>query len=229
MDRLRTPFFVAAAVMLLLAILGELSSVAVFSATQKAGFDSSTPGWAIRYLAILDALLLYTVITWGLGLIIPRAVVGRVQGIVALVLSFLGCLWTIVLAVAAFVVLILMVTLLMAVPFGTLAYMVAWGDFPASRAEVALALIMTLKIAYAVLLVLAQQDFLKDKALVFLSALSLGLTWLVAFLIGFPPFFLVSIVDVACAFVIAIIGIVLLALVFIGAIVSLVSLFRSLT
>jgi len=226
-DTMRTPFFWLAAFALVLAILVELASVAMLHGLPGSQIDAGTPGWAIRYLAILDFLLLYTVITMGLGLLIPRAVVGRLQGIVALVLSFFGCLGTIVLALLALAMLILMVSLLVAVPFGTIAYMAAWGHFPAGEAEATLALVMFLKIAFCVLLLLAEQRFLQNKGLVILTAVSLGATWAVAFLIGFPPFFLVSIADVIGALVIAIVGIIWLILLLIGSILSLVAVLRS--
>lgn len=192
-----------------------------------AGLDASTPGLGIRYLAIIDFLLAYGLTTQGLSLLLPRALVGRLQGIVALVLSFFGCLGTILMAVTAFVLLILMVALLVAIPFGTIAYMAAWGTFPVDTAEETLALIMFLKIAFCVLLLLAEQRFLQNKGLVILAALSLGLTWLVAFLIDFPPFFLVSIADAIGALVIAIVGIVWLILLLIGSLLSLIAVLRS--
>jgi hypothetical protein len=227
MDRLRAPFFWLAAVALLLAILVELSSVALMPGASEHGLNAGTPGLGIRYLSILDFLLLYTVVTMGLGLIIPRAMVGRLQAIVALVLSFFGCLGTIVLAITAFVLLILMVTLLVAVPFGTIAYLAAWGSFPVGTAEGTLALVMFLKLAFCVLLLIAEQRFLENKGLLILTGVSLGATWLVAFLIDFPPFFLVSIADAIGALVIAIVGIIWLILLLIGSLLSVIRALRS--
>ncbi|HWA89854.1 MAG TPA: hypothetical protein VG889_07455 [Rhizomicrobium sp.] len=226
MDDLRKPFFWAAAIVLLLTILVELASVAIMPGAPQ-GLNAGTPGLGIRYLAIIDFLLAYGVTTQGLSLLLPRALVGRLQGIVALVLSFLGCLGTLVLAITAFLLLILMVTLLVAIPFGTIAYMAAWGHFPVGTAEGTLALIMLLKIVFCILLLLAEQRFLQNKGLVILSGLSLGTTWLVAFLIDFPPFFLVSIADAIGALVIAIIGIVWLVLLLIGSLLSLIAVLRS--
>src|SRR5262249_40381359 len=148
MDEMRKPFFWLGAFALLLATLIELASIALIQVhgAPSPGFDTGTPGWGIRYLAILDLMLLYTTLTMGLGLLIPRAIVGRIQGIVALVLSFLGCLGTIGLAFLAFGMLMLMVSLLVAVPFGTIAYLAAWGHFPTGTAEATLGMIMFLKL-----------------------------------------------------------------------------------
>ena len=133
MDSFRAPFFWLAVFALVLAVLVELGSPLMVHVDITGGVQPPTPGWGIRYLAIIDLLLLFGVTVIGLGLILPRALVGRIQGIVALVLSFFGCLGVIGLAILAFTLLVLMVTLLVAVPFGTIAYMAAWGSFPADR------------------------------------------------------------------------------------------------
>ncbi len=227
METMRRPFFWLAGLALVLAVAIELASSAMLPGIASAQVDAGAPGWGIRYLAILDSLLLYTVLTMGLGMVLPRAVVGRVQGIVALVLSFFGCLGTIVLTFLALATLILMISLLVAVPFGTIAYMAVWGHFPAGRAEAALGLIMFLKFAFCGLLLLAQQRFVQNKGLVVLTAVSLLATWLVAFLVGFPPGFLVSIADVLGALVIAVVGIVWLVLLLVGSLVGVVKAVRS--
>lgn len=221
MDKFRAPFFWLAMFALVLAILVELASTAILPAgSVQSAVTTSTPGWGIRYLAILDFILFYGAGVIGLGYLPVRGFVGRFQGIVALVLSFFGCLGTIGLAFLALTMLVLMVTLLLAVPFGTIAYVIAWGGFPTSDAVATLTLILLLKIIFVVLIILAEQRFLKNKGLMILSGLSLGATWLVAFLIGFPPSLLAAIADVIGALVIAIVGIVWLALLFIGSVLA---------
>jgi hypothetical protein len=228
MDSFRAPFFWLALFALVLAVLVELGSLAVLhGGGGGAGVSPPTPGWSIRYLAIIDLVLLFGATVIGLGSVLPRAVVGRLQGVVALVLSAFGCLGAIGLAFLAFGLLVLMVSLLVIVPFGTLAYMAAWAGFPAGEAQATLALIMFLKLAFCVLLLLAQQRFLANKGLVTLTALSLGATWLASFLIAFPPQFLRSITDVVAALVIAIVGIIWLLLLAISSLLNLISVARS--
>jgi hypothetical protein len=223
----RAPFFWLALLALVLAILVELGSVAMLHGAAPAGFNPPTPGWGIRFLPIIDFILLFGATVIGLGNVLPRALVGRMQGIASLVLSFFGCLGVIGLAIAALVLLILMVSLLVAVPFGTLAYLAVWGHFPTGDAQTTLALAMFLKLVFCVLLLLAQESFLTEKGLVVLTALSLGATWLVSFLIAFPPGFLASITDVIGALVIAIVGIIWLLLLFLSNLLNLLSLLRS--
>jgi hypothetical protein len=230
LDTFRAPFFFLALIALVLAVAVELGLGAILEDAQRianTSMDAGAPGLGIRYLAILDFLLLFGVSMIALGYLLPRSFVGRVQGIVALVVSFLGCLGTIALAFAALSLLILMVTLLLSAPFGTIAYIAVWGHFPVDDANVVLALIMFLKLAFCVLLLLAQQAFLKRKGLVLLIALSLGATWLVTFLIGFPPSLLSSIADAIAALIIAIIGIIWLIPVIIGSLVAVIRAIRS--
>ena len=230
MDRFRTPFFVIALIALVLALGVELGWGSFLRQQVPVGgstLDGGTPGLGIRYLAILDLLLLYGVAIIGLGLVLPRSLIGRLQGIAGLILSFLGCLGTLALLFSALTLLVIMLSLFVAVPFGTIAYLAAWGHFPVGDAKAVLATIMALKLAFCVFLVLAEQRFLKHKGLIVLTAVSLGATWLVAFLIAFPPFPLASIADVIAALVIAIVGLIWLVLGLIGALFAVISAIRS--
>jgi hypothetical protein len=170
MDRLRAPFFWLAGFVLLVALLIECASAFVLNAVHQAGFEASTPGLGIRYLPVLDGLLLYTVLLMGLGILLSRSVIGRVQGIVTLVIAFFGLLGAIV--------------------------MVACGagpadpdDHPAGRRAVRHDRLFRrlrrfpdgrgdrhpgpdpdLKIAFCILLLLAHERFLQNKGIVILSA-----------------------------------------------------------
>jgi hypothetical protein len=110
--------------------------------------------------------------------------------------------------------------LLVAVPFGTIAYLAAWGHFARGAAAATLAFAMALKIAFLILLVLAHQRFLQNKGLLVLVGLSLGLTWLIGFVHAFLPLFLVSIGDQLMALVICVFAAIWLLFLLIGAIVA---------
>ena len=215
---LRLPFFIAAGVCLLLALLVEAAAAQAF--TGIFFNEKDTPGHAINALALIDGILFYSLIWMLLSVVAPRSVTGRAQGCVTLFVSFFGCLGTIALIVAAFVLLMLMLALLVAVPFGTIAYLVAWGHFARGAATTTLALDMLLKIAFLILLVIAHQRFLQNKGLLVLVGLSLGLTWLIGFVHALLPIFLVSIGDQLMALVICIIAAIWLALLLIGAIIA---------
>jgi hypothetical protein len=229
MDKLRVPFFVIAAVLLALAVLIELAASGPLA---KIGADAlrnkETPGLAINYLALLDALVLYNLIWMGLGLLVPRAVTGRAQGIVTLVLSFFALIGTVALIFAAFGLLMLMISLLLAVPFGTIAYFAAWGHFAVRAAAATLGLAMLLKLLFCLFLVLAHQGFLKNKGLIVLIAVSLGLTWVTAFVQALLPNFLVSIGDALVALIVGVVSAIWLLLLLITSIVATVKAILSL-
>lgn len=178
---------------------------------QRAELESAgtnqPPGLAISYLALIDGLLLFTVALLGVSLIFPAHAVGRIQGFVTFGVSLLVILLGIVLAIVAVIQLVLMVTLLLATPFGTLAYLAKFGFFDRGGASLAISLIMTLKIGAVICLVLAQQRFLQNRGLMLLIATSFVATLVVSFLHGFVPLFLVSISDAIGAIVIAIIAV----------------------
>jgi hypothetical protein len=227
MDRLRAPFFWLAGFVLLVVVLIECASGLIVKPLGDAGVETSTPGLGIRYLPLIDGLLLYVVLLMGLGLLLPRSVIGRIQGVVTLVLSFFGLLGAIVMIFVALGLLILMVTLLVAVPFGTIAYFAGWGHFPTGAATATLGLILFLKIVFCILLILAHQRFLQNKGIVILSAVSLGATLLMAFLVDFPPGFLVSIADAIGALIIAIVGAIWLLFLLIGSVLATISAIRT--
>jgi hypothetical protein len=215
---LRLPFFLGAGVCLLLAVFVELAAAQAF--TQIFFGDTKTPGYAINALALIDGILLYSLIWMLLSVVAPRSITGRAQGCITLILSFFGCLGTIALIFAAFGLLMLMIALLVAVPFGTIAYLAAWGDFARDAAAATLALAMILKIAFLILLVVAHERFLQNKGLLVLVGLSLGLTWLIAFVHALLPIILVSIGDQLMALVICIVAAIWLLLLLVGALIA---------
>lgn len=204
---LRLPVFLAAGFCLLLALLVEVAAAQELTRLTAGTLSNEpTPGTAIKSLALIDAILIYNLVWMLLSVLVPRGIEGRAQGCITLLLSLFALIGTVLLALAALSLLLLMVALLVAVPFGTIAYLIAWGHFARDAAAATLAIVMFLKIAFLVLLVIAHQRFLQNKGLVFLTGLSLGLTWVIGFVHAFLPIFLVSIGDQAMALVITIIA-----------------------
>jgi hypothetical protein len=113
------------------------------------------------------------------------------------------------------------------VPFGTIAYFAAFADFPTGAATAPLGLILILKIAFCILLILAHERFLQNKGIVILTAVSIGLTLLQAFLIDFPPGFLAAITDAIGALIIAIVGAIWLLVLLIGSLLAMISALRT--
>mgnify|MGYP006976740304 FL=1 len=244
MERLRTPLFIVALVAAGLVVLLELGStwfvggalsIADTAATSAdlgvevpAGTSVQEPtGLALRYLALVDVIPLFTVGLMGAGLLLPDRITGRAQSVATLVGSIVLILTSIVLLIAAIAALILMVTLLLAFPFGTIAYLIAYGDFPRGQAAAVLSVLMFLKLAYAAFLVAAQPRFLQNKGLVALVLTSLIANLVVAFLHNLMPIVFVSILDAIAAIVLAIVAIIWGIVLLIGSIVGILTAIRA--
>jgi hypothetical protein len=220
-ERLRRPFLIIALVLIFLVVLVESVSF-LWISSGSVGLDAETPGYGITYLAFLDFFVFYLTLLISLALIIPERIQGRVQGCVTLLVSFFGCLGTIVAIFVCLAVLILMVALLFAPIFGTIAYFAIYGDFPRGVAAATLSLIMLLKLAFCVCLILAHQRFLQNKGLVLIILTSLLANIIISFLHNFVPLPLVSITDAIGAIVVAILAVIWALVLLIGAIISII-------
>ena len=227
-DTLRKPFFVVALILLALAVLAEMGTgIYMFAVGDEASMrDIATPGWGIPYLAVLDGLVLFTILLIGAPLLITDRVHGRIQGIITLIVSFFAFLGAVAMIFSARGLLLLIVCLLMAIPFGTAVYMAKYASFAKGPAAGTLSLIMGLKIGFVVLLVMAHQRFLENKGLVLIILTSFLATIILSFLHGFPPRFLVSITDDIGAIIIAILAAIWALFYLIGAIPAVIKAMR---
>ncbi len=224
LDSMRRPIFIVALIVIFLTVMVELGSIAALNLPPQAGspLNVAPTGKAIPAMAFLDGLIFFASLIIGIALIIPERVQSKVQGIVTLIFSILLILGCIGVIIADIVLLMLMVSLLMAVPFGTIAYFAIWANFDTNGARVALSLLMTLKIIFAVCLVLAQQRFLQNKGLVLIIVTSLVSNLIIAFLHGFVPGFLVSITDDIAAIIVCVLAIIWAVVYLIGGIISVI-------
>jgi hypothetical protein len=249
LDELRRPFFVAALIAWLLVVLVEVGSsfLPACEVTQdellaaivrdQPGEDPPSnedlqnmiherqthpprPGFAITALVAFDAWVLVSMFWMGAGLVISRRLVGRAQGISSSILALIAIIAGIVAASVLFALLLMMIGLLLAPPFGTMAYLAIWGFFARGPAAVTLGILLLLKIGGSVLLLLAQQNFIKNVRLVILILFSLLLTVLVSVLHGFAPLVVVSITDTLAALLIVIVAVLWAILVLIGGLVA---------
>ena len=221
LDSLRKPFFIAALLVLVLTVLVELGSAGLHQ------FDLPTPGLGVNYLALLDGLLLFTVGLMGVSLLLPERIHGRIQGVVTFIFALLMLLGAITLIFIAVQLLILMVALFMAAPFGTAIYV---GIFPPqfslNGARTVVGTLMTLKLVFVVLLLLAHQRFLQNKGLVLIILTSLLANLILSFLHGIVPKLLVNITDAIAAIIIGILAAIWALVFLIGAIPAIVKALR---
>ncbi len=245
METLRKPFFVIAVVLVVVIFLLEIGSSLLPNkgalgpptdptllkayndpsiAQQKANLEQQgrPPGLGILYMAVLDGILLYTILLTGSGIVLPQSFQANAQGCLTLIVSLLSVIAGIAAIFTALALVLVMVSLLLAVPFGTIAYLILYGFFNRDGASQLLSLIMALKVGFFVCLVLAQQRFLERKGLLLLIACSLLGNVVVSILQGFPPLFLVSITDGIAAILVALCGSVWWLVLLVGSIPAIV-------
>lgn len=191
---------------------------AVNNALASAAAQGKPPGYGIPYLALIDGILAYSLGLMVLALVLNPNLQAKLQGIVTLILSLLLALGCIVLILVTFVKLLIMVGLFFAPPFGTIAYLAIWGDFPKTTAAVILGILLLLKIAATVCLPIAQQRFLEIKSLILLVATSFLANIIVSFLHGLVPFPLVSITDAVAGIIVGILALIWAIIILIGSI-----------
>ena len=224
LEKLRVPFFCAAIICLFIAFSVEIGSQ-FYVGAQDADLQDS-PGLGIAYLAFLDWLLLFTILLMAAALIIPDGIHGRIQGIITFFVALFTLLGAISAIFAAIGLLMLMVSLLLAVPFGTIIYFVKFADFDVGAAAATLTFIMTFKVAFVILLILAHQRFLQNKGLVLLIATSFIGTIILGFLHGIVPSILAYITDDVGAIINAILAAIWALVFLIGSIPSVIKALR---
>ena len=252
MDRLRTPFLILAIILMFLAVLIEAgtalpgvlrgipapvttyqlppsvaSTVTTLNSDQQKvvaqlSKQERPPGLSIPDLALLDSIMLFSLLLIGLALFIPQRLQGKVQGMATLLFALLLIGFSLRQVLAAVSALILMLALFLSIPFGTIIYLIIYGSFNRAGADIVLSISMLLKVGFAISLVLAQQRFLQSKGLVLLALTSLLGVVLVSLLLGIVPAIFVSITDAIGAILIGIIAIICGVFLLVGAIVSLI-------
>jgi hypothetical protein len=249
MGELRKPFFIGAVALILIAVAIEvgatwflggvrakadhLTSVlddpsfsdyqgAINPADMEKLNKGTPPGHAIPAMAVLDGLVLFTVVLMGAPLFIPERIFAKVQGVATLVVSLLALIGSITGIFLTFALLILMIALFTAFPFGTIVYLIIFGFFDRTGANVTLSLLMMLKLAFAACLILAHQRFIQNKGLVLIVLTSLAANIIISFSHAIVPVPLVSITDGIAAIVVFVLVVLWAAFFLVGSIVAVV-------
>ncbi|MGA7614315.1 MAG: hypothetical protein WBX15_03970 [Thermoanaerobaculia bacterium] len=233
-DSMRKPFLFLALVLIALAVLMELGETLLLQVPppprtapanlagltpeeqqelQKNLSDATTPhdtppGLAIHTMAYVDGLFLLTVVLLALPIVVGDRIHGRTQGLIGLIAGFLVLVATLMKIPVLLIELTVRLTLFLAVPFGTIAYMALYGSFDRGGAAVILSLILFLKLGAGACLLLAQQRFVRQYGLLVMYATSIIASILIAFLHGIVPSFLVSITDAIGAIVVDILALI---------------------
>jgi hypothetical protein len=216
-DKLITPFLLGAIVLSIAVVMVELGTGI---APRLLGTEDP-PGIAIMALALIDAQLVFATVFYGLGVVLPHGLVGRVQGCAGCVLSIVLIILSILTIILAILLLLLMVALIASF-FGIIVYFAVFGNFARTAAAAILFLLLVLKLAMAACLVLAHRRFLQNIGLVLLVLFSLVGNVIVSILHGIVPRVLVSATDAIAAIIVGIIGLIWAIALLIGSIIGIV-------
>lgn len=210
------PLYVFAAIAILICVGLEAGASWL---PQPSGSALGQGQLGIAALWLLDISLLWTLILGALAFIVDRNLLGKVQGIVTLVLSIVIILWGLKTLIVDFVLLLIMVALLSSF-FGWLVYVPLFAFFATGQAAQFLGILTLLKLVALVLLVVAQRRFARQFGILLLFGLSLLLDLVLSFLHALPPSVLVSVTDDIGAIVICIVAIIYAVIQLIWAIVA---------
>jgi hypothetical protein len=194
----RQGVFIAGVLLLILsaAIVWGAGGILGDTATELAGSELRRPGIGIRMSGLVSILLAFSLVLMLLDPIpVWQKIAPRLLGIFTLIVMIIGIILTLIAVLAALQLLLLMISLLLATPFGTIAYLALWGDFDTDASRKVLGLVMLLQVVGAILVLVVNPSLLKNIFLLLLFASALGITFLLGFLHALPPSFLVSITD----------------------------------
>ncbi len=180
------------------------------------------PGYGVPYLALLDGVFAFTLLSMASGLIIPQKVQAQAQGYVTCLFSLMILFAAIGLIFLTIAAVLTMIVLLLAVPFGTIIYLIVYGSFDRSATSAVLVVVMAFKIAAIICIPLAHQGFLQRIGLVLLALSSLIGSIVVSFLHNLPPGILVSITDAIAGIIVALCGLIWSIPLLIAAIISMI-------
>ncbi len=207
---------------------GKLQEVLSEGGDSAASNDlsQSPPGFGVDSLVYIDVIMLFSLALIAAGLFIPPSIQARLQGCVTCILSILLILRAVVIGFLIFAKLLVMVALLLAVPFGTIAYLIIYGSFDRGGAAAILVILMALKLLLGLALLIADEKFLLNIGFVLIFLTSLVSNVIVSFLHGFVPIILVSITDSIAALIVIILAVIWAVILIIFSIVSIIAALR---
>lgn len=192
LETLRIPFFLIAVVLMVCVVLIEMGT---------------SKGFGIPYLVALDGLLLLSVLFFAASLFKIEWFLGKVQGVLFILITLTLLPFTINLIMDAFTALLIKIVLSASPLWGPPWYSGLNKEFAKSNPGLTLSLIMTLKLAFVGFLFLAHQKFLQNKGLVLIVLTSLFATIVISFLHGIS-WYLLSITDAISGIVVGILAVI---------------------
>ena len=196
--------------------------------TRAAAQDGEAPpGLSSRALAALDLLLVWSALLLATATVSPRAWHARLRSVLTPVVCVLAALGCLALALAAVARLVLLLSLLLSPPFGTIAYLVVYGGFPTGALTAALGAAALLRAVFAGLLLASSWRYLRNRTLVALTATAFLCTAVAGLVLGLLPGILHAIADAALAILFAVLALVWAVILLLTSLPGLLALVRS--
>ncbi len=166
------------------------------------------PGLALPALATVDGLLAWTGLLFATATVMAQGWHSRIRTVATILvcLSVMGAAG--LMLMAAIAKLTLMLSLLLAVPFGTIAYLAVYGSFSSGPVLAMLAGATLCRGLFIGLLLFASWRYVENKVLMLLTATGFLGGFVIGLLLSFLPGILHSIGDAVGAIVLAILGLV---------------------
>ncbi|WP_208348312.1 hypothetical protein [Pseudaestuariivita rosea] len=184
------------------------------------------PGMATSSIALIDGLLLWTMLMLVTSGVISQGVHNKLRAIATPIVTLIFLIISLIVLILAIVKLMLMLSLLLAVPFGTIVYMIIFASFNTGAVTIAVGLITLLRAVAFVLLLVSSWRYLKNKTLVFIVITGFLIGLLMGIVFALLPGMLHSIGDAVLAIIIAILGLIWALILFIRSLPGILSLVR---
>lgn len=184
------------------------------------GSKEDLPGFAAGSLVNVDLCLLVTVLFMVLPLCFSADFVCRIQGPLYIIFGIITIISSFILIIKAILSIIIMIALLLAIPFGTIIYMIKYAFFDTSKAAVIMHTLFGMKLLMSVFIVAASELFLKNIGLLLMVATSFICMLIVNVLHGFPPRFLVCVTDAIAAIIVSVVAIIWAIVFVVGGIIG---------
>ncbi|WPD22671.1 MAG: hypothetical protein SD837_21105 [Candidatus Electrothrix scaldis] len=183
------------------------------------------PGMGIKSMVLIDGILLYSWSVIKLGAFLSEKVLTPAVKICNFLFFLAMLIFSFVIIGRAVTQLMLMISLLLAVPFGTIVYMVKYAEFQTTTALAILGMLFALKLSFTASLVVGEKRLFEDyRTFLLLLLFSFIANFLINFLHAIAPGFLVSITDAVAAIVVAVIAIIWLLYMFLDSLWGVITL-----
>lgn len=198
----------------------------------RAQFDEQSrdaerpPGLALPALALLDGLLAWTGFLFATATVMAQGWHSRLRAVATVVVCLAVIGTAVAMLLAAVGKLTLMLSLLLAAPFGTIAYLAVYGGFNSGAVLAMLGAATLCRALFIGLLLVASWRYLENKTLMLLTGTGFLGGFVVGGLFALLPGILHSVGDAVSAIVLAVLGLVWAVVLLLMSLPALIKLLR---